>query len=376
MFDSFWEKECEKIIEELQDYVNEQNMTVEEVREYNLSDFGHVSVTFYAHSDYMLRERGRMTNTRVFCSDGIFYPKQYIPSNSYWDFWHYFGTLIAFIFSELVILSYVYKLIYRMKKLYRQMNAADYKKYYSSIYVEGTDEISILSEKIETMRTMLIQSLEEEKNQRERHTKLIASLSHDIRIPLTKIITCLDILNYELAKSEEERATCLSMITSKANQLKCLTDRLLNSVTHGEDELIYKREICDGPSMFGQLLFEGGYSLEEEGFKVHIPETISGRYRLKVDIVAIRRVADNVYSNIQKYADKEKPIEIWVEKYKKEATVCVQNYKKTETLSLEQESYGIGLKTIAQIMEALDGRSEVENQQDLFTIKLTLPLYE
>lgn len=375
LFNDFWEKECQTIVGELQKLVEDQNMTVAEVREYNLNEFKKSNITFDFCAKYALNGHGRHTDAKIICTDGVFYPNQYGISNNYWDFWNYVGTFVAFVCSEFVILIYVYRLLRRMKKLYKQIINPDLKKIESVISVEGSDEISGLGNKIEEMRILLIKSFEEEKKQREEQTKLIASLSHDIRTPLTKIIGCLDILNYGLAKSEEEKTKCIAMITSKAGQLKCLTDRLLNSVTKGNNAIVYQKEICDGPSMFDQLLFEGSYSLEKEGFQVHIPETIPGVYQLNVDVVAIRRVADNVYSNLHKYADKKKPIEIWIEEKKEEVTIYIKNYKTIESSISKQESYGIGLRVIAKIMEAMEGKCEIENQEDTFLIKLTLPFY-
>ncbi|WP_461813175.1 sensor histidine kinase [Faecalimonas sp.] len=375
LFTPFWENQCESFIQELNDLVEEKNMTVEEVREYNLSESRNGSVKFYSYIDYLKELNGRATNAQIVCSDGMFYPKKYVPSDKYWKYWNCVGVIIAFIFSEFIVLRFVYKLIRRMKILYNQINSTDLKKRDLGIIVEGRDELSLLGEKVETMRIMLVKSINDEMNQRQQQTKLIASLSHDIRTPLTKIITCLDILNYKLAKSEEERENCLVMITSKANQLKCLTDRLLNSVTCGDENIDYQREMYDGPSMLSQLLFEGSYYLEEEGFVVHVPKTISGVYQLRVDIVAIRRVADNVYSNIQKYADKKTPIEIKIEEQDKEIIVYVQNRKKASSNQIKPESHEIGLAIITQIMEAMGGRSEVENTNEFFVIRLILPKY-
>lgn len=376
VLDKFWEKQCQSIIVDLQNFVDEHNMTVEEVHEYNLSDIGHGNVTFYSYTDYMEEHNGRPTNAKVICSNGVFYPKEYVPSSNYWDHWNYVGVGIAFVFSELVILSFVYNLLQRMKTLYNQVISTDLNKRDLVIGVEGKDELSLLSEKVETMRRMLIKSIDDEMKQREQQTKLIASLSHDIRTPLTKIITCLDILNYNLVKSEEERQNCVKMITSKANQLKCLTDRLLNPVSHGTKYSVEQQEIFDGPSMLSQFLFEGSYYLEQEGFEVFLPKTISGTYRLRVDIVALRRVVDNIYSNVQKYGDKKNPVKIWIEENDQFVIVHVQNYKKTESTQRKEDSYGIGLVTITQIMEEMGGRSEVENKNQVFTIKLTLPKYD
>ncbi len=375
LFTTFWENQCEGIIQELQEFVEENNMTVEEAHEYSLGELRRGSVKFYSYIDYTKELNGRYTNAQIICSDGIFYPKRYVPSYKYWKYWNYAGVIIAFIFSEFVVLRFVYKLIRRMKTLYGQIISTDLKKRDVVIHVEGGDELALLGEKVESMRIMLVKSIDDEMTQRQQQTKLLASLSHDIRTPLTKIITCLDILNYKLAKSEEERVNCITMITTKANQLKCLTDRLLNSVTSGKAYVVYQREIYDGPSMLSQLLFEGGYYLEEEGFEVHMQKTISGEYQLRVDIVAIRRVADNVYSNIKKYADKKMPIEIWIEEREKDITVYVQNRKKTELHQTKQENHGMGLTIITQIMEAMGGRSEVENTNEFFSIRLILPKY-
>lgn len=373
LFTSFWQEKSESVALEIQQVVEENHMTVEEVREYITNDIGRKSVIFYSYINYQPEICGRSTNVEVICSDGIFYPKGYVPSNDYWDGWNYVGIFIAFVFSELVILSYVYRLVCRMKKLYNQIVSSDVKKKDSVIGIRGRDELSLLGEKVENMRTMLIQYLDDEMKQKQQQKELIASLSHDIRTPLTKIITCLDILNYKIAKTEEEKEHCIDMITNKANQLKALTDTLLNSVSYGNEYSIYHLEFYDGPSMLSQLMFEGSYYLEEVGFEVHMPETITGNYQLYVDMVSMRRVADNLHSNIQKYADEKFPIEIWIEESDKEVIVYVQNHKKQESCEAQQESYGIGLATITQIMNEMGGKIEKENTDELFTIKLRLP---
>lgn len=163
-FTSFWEKECESDLLDIQHVVEEKDMTVEEVKEYISNDIGHKSVVFYSYVNYKPEVYGRFTNAQVICSDGIFYLKGYGPSNDYWDGWTYLGIFIAFVFSELVILSYVYKLVRRMKRLYNQIVSSDVKKKDSVIRIEGRDELSLLGEKVENMRTMLIQHLDDEMN--------------------------------------------------------------------------------------------------------------------------------------------------------------------------------------------------------------------
>lgn len=373
IFPPFWEKQCRSSLADFQEYVTANDMTLEETCIYNLLCHGDRNVSFYP---YRVDGCSRDMQAQIVCSDGIFYPIVYTPSKIYWKRWYFWGLGIAMLISESIILVFVYKQICRMRTLYHQIIATHPEKRDLVIGVDGNDELSLLGKKVESMRIMLLKSIDEEVSMRQSQTELIASLSHDIRTPLTKISTCLDILNYQIVKTEEEKAACITMASNNAKQLKHLTDDLLNTVTSGEESTVHHRELLDGASMLSQLQYEGSYDLEMAGFEIQFPEKILGSWKLNVDVVEMKRVVDNISSNLQKYANKDFPIKMWIEESDESVAVYIQNHKKILRPEQKNASHGIGLQSIQRILEEVGGELKTENKEDCFTMIITMPKYK
>ena len=86
----------------------------------------------------------------------------------------------------------------------------------------------------------------------------------------------------------------------------------------------------------------------------------------------MRRVFDNIFSNISKYADKSIPIKIrYYIKYNN-LIIIVQNKINTNLRSVN--STGIGLKTCTKIIEMHTGKLSTEKSKDSFIVTIKLPL--
>lgn len=372
IFSPFWEKQALISITDFQEFVTANDLTLEEASNYSLIRNGEGNVALYP---YRVHESTRDIKVQVVCSDGVLFPIVYTPSRIYWKRWRFWGLMIAMLLAESIVLVFVYNQIHRIKILYHQIIATHTEKRDLIIGVKGNDELSLLGKKVESMRIMLLKSIDEEVAMRQSQTELIASLSHDIRTPLTKISTCLDILKYEIVKTEEEKTACITMASNNAKQLKHLTDDLLNTVTSGKESTVHHREILDGASMLSQLLYEGSYALEMEGFEFQLLEKTSGSWKLDVDIVEVKRVMDNIFSNLQKYANKDFPIKMWIEESDEAVTVYIQNHKKLLRPDQQDVSHGIGLQSIWRILKEMGGELKTENKKDCFTMMFTLPKY-
>lgn len=371
LFSRFWEKQYYSALSDFQSYITDNDLSVGEVYECIPYDGGKANVELYSHRSHMERD-SRYIDEELICLDGNVCLNAYTPSQVYWKRWSFVGTTVAFVLSEMVVLVYVYRQVSRMRNLYKQIIATEPEKRDLIIGIDGVDELAQIGQKVESMREMLIKSLDDEIIQREKQTQLVASLSHDIRTPLTKIIAYLDILNHKLAKTEQEKANCIAMITEKANQLRDLTDSLFNSVSQGDEYQLYHRKYYDGASTLSQMLFESSCDLEEVGFKVHLCDKVSENFQLYIDIIAIKRVFDNVFSNLQKYADINYPIKVWTEENDQEIAINIENQKSSVPCG-QEDSHGLGLITVRQIMKAMDGQAFVESTADCFRMCLILP---
>jgi K+-sensing histidine kinase KdpD len=117
------------------------------------------------------------------------------------------------------------------------------------------------------------------------------------------------------------------------------------------------------------MIEEHVFLLREKGYIMMCPEQYPA-VCVDVDLAYFGRVIDNIFSNIGKYADKEKQVAIRAEECYGKVVFCFENYIRTDK-SLP-ESNRIGLKTCSKIMEQMGGEIEIEECLDRFSVKITL----
>ena len=126
----------------------------------------------------------------------------------------------------------------------------------------------------------------------------------------------------------------------------------------------------NGAALFQQTVGESAFALEGLGFTVDFQmEEMKGIYYVSVDL--FRRVVDNLFSNLAKYAAREFPVVITCVQTKEGARITIRNRKRTDGALVE--SSGIGLKTCRKIMEEHEGSFETTEDEDGFTATLFLP---
>src|SRR5699024_11454272 len=75
--------------------------------------------------------------------------------------------------------------------------------------------------------------------------RILSSISHDIRTPLTSIIGYIDALQDDISTSEEEKRKYLEIVSRKSNGLKQLLDELFNMAKIEANEFLLKEELLD-----------------------------------------------------------------------------------------------------------------------------------
>ena len=100
-----------------------------------------------------------------------------------------------------------------------------------------------------------------------------------------------------------------------------------------------------------------------------------GQCSIHVDALHLKRVFDNLLSNVRKYADIAKPVIILSEKLGNERlSICVSNSidKKRNIV----ESSKIGLQTCDKIVSQLGGIFKTGGDADHFVAEVILPIVE
>ncbi len=271
----------------------------------------------------------------------------------------------------LVLLFYMNKLTKRIIDLSRAATTVSSGRLEMSISAPGQDELGSLARAMDEMRQSVIEQMSSESRAWQANNELITAISHDIRTPMTSMIGYLGLL-CESDFSDTERCRQFSRSAySKAMDLKSLTDELFKYfLVYGSAELKLDMENYDGRLLLEQLTSEAEFTLTEDGFKVQRIE-FSGECSVMADPLYLKRVTDNLVSNVMKYGDKGQRVTMISELKNGRLSLCISNGITRDLARVE--STKIGLRTCLRIMEQMHGSFEVHNDGEHFAAELSIP---
>ncbi|MCD7802586.1 MAG: HAMP domain-containing histidine kinase [Clostridiales bacterium] len=274
----------------------------------------------------------------------------------------------------LVVLFYHQRTIGDIIKLSQEVEVIAHGKLDGAITVKNRDETGILAEHVDTMRTSIIQEMRAEQEAWNANSDLITRMSHDIRTPLTVLLGFLELLDEGDYSEDENYRSYLGICKKNAYQLKELADKLFQYFLvfgHGSHEM--KLEATDAGVLLGQLIGEHEMLLAEHGWEIDC-QYIEGQHFIRADAAFLKRLFDNLFSNIEKYADPAFPVAIRQEVKEGQIRITLTNQVRPDPNPVE--STNIGLKTCERIVQEMGGSSSAERKGEQFVVELTLPLFE
>lgn len=381
-FDAYWEAKSDAAVQDFQKYVTNHNLSTQNALTDTEWNKQNSDIFLFTEPEHLYEEKIASTEFEdedkyeiIYCSDGVIYATSYSPGNSYFFWWNTAGLLFGFFLFLGILIPFNAYTIHRINKLYQQVLLSSQSGRNCSIKIGGRDEIAKLGNEIEFMRISLLSLLENEEKMRSEREQMVASLSHDLRTPLTKLTGYLEIMIHKKDLTEAEHKLYLTKAIEKAHHMKILTDELFHKfVTETENRFEYPNELIDGGEFLNQLLYEECTELESEGFLVkQIPMFNSG-YFCRLHIGDIRRSFDNIFSNLRKYADPKIPIVITEKEQQNQICVMIENYKSKQPLKTASQK--IGLMTIQTLVEQNGGSVNIEHDITKFSIEILLPVMQ
>lgn len=282
-------------------------------------------------------------------------------------------ALVVFFIVFLTITSgFNNRLRLRVKHLSEQVSEVSAGDLNKPISLDGRDEVTILSEDIETMRSTLVDKINSENKAWKTNQELITSISHDIRNPLTSLVGYSDILHNKQYSSDAERESYLNRCRDKIYRLKELTDELFRySLVYSKPDVEVNKTEEEASILLTQLIGEPLTELKSEGYNTSLTVLIND-ITVSVDVLVLKRVFDNVFSNIKKYADSAKPVVATVTKNGSMLNVKLINY--IRNIDNPVESSKIGLRTCERLCKSLDIEFSYSEKKDKFTAELFIPI--
>lgn len=388
-----------KYMEDLQQYVTRQRITsatISEIKEWtDANPYVYVSVyqnnRVIFNSDYTYEESESENNEEVTAEtdllDSEYLYRLVLDDGTvasvdmfcydYWKYYYYVWT-IGVILGIIVFIG-IFTRLFRRKLQYinaieKELQILEGGNLEYPITVKGEDEIGNLARGIEQMRLSIIENMKKEQQMLQANKELVTAMSHDLRTPLTTLTGYLEILNMEHIRDEEQRKHYLELSLAKTREIKELSDELFEYfLIYGEDRKRIDMEPVPAYALAMDLIENQFLGLEEEGFQ------ISGANSVKeddgncmVNSKYMQRVLNNILSNLEKYAEKDCPIEITATREQDFLLFRVRN-KIRKNLE-EHESNKIGLITCERIMKLHHGEFQKYEVEDEFTVKIIIPI--
>ncbi len=269
-----------------------------------------------------------------------------------------------------IMIGYFGKITNRIRALAKNVRIIEEGDLDHKISESGKDEISVLASDVGSMRDAIVDNMTRERRAWEANAGLITAMSHDIRTPLTVLLGYLDLI--EMQNNGEISEEYISACRENAMRLKNLSDDMFSYfLVFGKSENGIELVEVDAGELISHVIQEYEILLAEKGYTFESFGNIQKAY-VRIDERYLRRVIDNIFSNIMKYADIGHPVCLGAVCGEDSITLSCKN--KIRTDKDIPESNGIGLKTCAKMMEEMGGKISYEEKDGMFTASMTLPL--
>lgn len=255
------------------------------------------------------------------------------------------------------------------------------------IEVGGKGELNQLATNINSITGGLKKSVDSEIKSERLKTELITNVSHDIRTPLTSIITYVDLLKIE--NDPEKVAEYIDVLDQKSKRLKHLTDDLFDAAKASSGNMPVQLERIDILSLLTQGIGEMDEKIEASALDFKLAHPTEKVY-VMADGKLLWRSIENLFSNIFKYAQPASRVYIDVEDLESEVLVTFKNmsayelnisadelmerFKRGDESRTSQGS-GLGLSIAESLINIQRGKFIVQVDGDLFKAMIYLPKY-
>lgn len=295
--------------------------------------------------------------------------------------------IIYFMLMIMLMTKYIFEPISEMKKAAEQIKTGNLN--YPIQYTEG-NEIGEFCKEFDKMRVRLKDTILEQHELEKRRKRLIASITHDLRTPLTSIKGYVEALQDGIVKDKETYDKYLATINEKSDLLNHLIDDLSVYTKQELGEFTLNIERIHSGRLLNNYFNHKQYDFKYSDVELVLKKPFISTY-INVDPYRMTQILDNLLSNAKKYARSQIVVSTKVIQYHLRISVqddgegipedfiqnlfdpfFMVNKKKDQK---EKGGSGLGLAIVKQLTEAHDGIIIVEsviNQGTTFTIEIPI----
>lgn len=249
----------------------------------------------------------------------------------------------------------------------------------------GKDEIGELARAFEEMRKKLKEADELRTKYEESRRELLASISHDLKTPVTSIKGYVEGIQDGVANTPEKRNKYLQTIYTKAYDMERLIDELFLYSKLDLKQVPFTFERLDLYIYMRSFLKEWEMDFKQEDITVSVQAEEGENYEALVDRKQLKRAITNIISNSIKHMNKQdKHLSICLSADPQWVTVEIRDngrgiagealpyvfdhfYREDEARSSATGGSGLGLAIVKCIIEEHGGQVWAESEQGIGT---------
>ena len=293
----------------------------------------------------------------------------------------FFGIFAAAVYNGILFVL-IRKYYDRIRDNYSNLLNVTNKIADGNLDVEISEDLGIFNpfkDELKKIQSGFKKAVNEEVKSQKMKTELISNVSHDLKTPLTSIITYIDLLKKNDI-TEEERQSYIDTIDKKSQRLKFLIEDLFEVSKATSGNINLNPVNVDIIELIKQIEIELSDKFDNAKVKVknNFPDK---KVILKLDSQKTFRVFENLLNNAAKYSMEGS--RVYVDMIESDENVVIEiknmsaveiDYKAEEIIerfqrgdkSRNTEGSGLGLAIAKSFVEAQGGSFRIELDGDLF----------
>lgn len=298
------------------------------------------------------------------------------------------GRFLGFLLSigyTFLIFKYLLKIFDKAK----QLNDASSQVAEGNFNINLDEDMGILSPMAKNLNNInkgFSLAVDKEIKSQRMKSELISNVSHDLKTPLTSIITYVDLLKNEDVDRDTQNEY-IDILDRKSQRLKVLIEDLFEASKATSGNVDLHLEKIDVVALFRQTLGELEEKINDSRlqFKINAPEN---KVICNLDGKRTYRVFENIMTNILKYSMENSRVYIDILEEGSEVSFTFKNVSAYEMNfdaseiterftrgdeSRNTEGSGLGLSIAKSFVDLQEGTLEIVIDGDLFKLIVTFP---
>ncbi|OUN33397.1 two-component sensor histidine kinase [Lachnoclostridium sp. An76] len=301
-------------------------------------------------------------------------------------FWYYgiFALIVYSVILFLFLRKYTKDLQEKYKMLLKSTNQlADG---HLDVPIEGDIGLfNPIQEELKKIQKGFKKAVDEEVKNERMKTELVTNVSHDLRTPLTAIITYTDLLKNE--EDEDKRKEYIEVLEKKSLRLKVLIEDLFEISKAASRNIVMHYMKVDIVNLLKEVGLENDGKIRDANleFRWKLPEQKVVMY---LDSQKTYRIFENLIVNITKYAMPHSRVYIEMKDQENSVHISMKNVSAAELdfdvdeitdrfvrgdSSRNTEGSGLGLAIAKSFVELQHGTLKISTEADLFKADIVLP---